>query len=45
MGVLLAAAGVAVFVVLQISTTEPDLRMILPGSQDIELEKSAYTLF
>ena len=45
MGVLLAVAGVAVFVVLQISTTDPDFRMVLPGSQAIELEKGDYTLF
>lgn len=35
----------AVFVVLQIGTTGPDFRMILPGSQEIELEKGDYTLF
>ena len=31
--------------VLQISTTDPDLRMILPASQEIELEKGDYTFF
>ncbi len=41
----MAAAGVAVFLVLQIGTTNPDLRIVLPGSQEIELEKGDYTLF
>lgn len=45
LGALLAAAGLAVFVVLQISTTDPDYRMVLPGSQEIELDKGDYTLF
>ncbi len=45
LGALLAAAGLAVFVVLQISTTDPDFRMVLPGSQEIELDKGDYTLF
>jgi len=45
LGALLAAAGLAVFVVLQISTTDPYFRMVLPGSQEIELDKGDYTLF
>ena len=45
MGALLAAAGLAVFVVLRISSTEPDFRLVLPGSQEIELDKGNYTLF
>ncbi|MCH2513433.1 MAG: hypothetical protein DSY78_01940 [Chloroflexi bacterium] len=42
---LLAAAGVAVFVVLRISSTDPSFRLILPGSQQITLENGNYTLF
>lgn len=45
LGTLLSAAGIAVFVVLQINSASPDIRMILPGSQQIELEKGNYTLF
>ena len=42
---MLAVAGVAVFVVFQISHTDPDFRMILPGSQEIDLDTGNYTLF
>ena len=45
LGALLAAAGVAVFVVLRISSTDPDFRLVLPGSKQIELDKGEYTLF
>jgi hypothetical protein len=45
LGALLAAAGVAVFVVLRISSTDPDFRLILPGSQEITMDAGDYTLF
>ena len=45
LGTLLSAAGIAVFVVLQINSTSQDIRMVLPGSQQIELEKGNYKLF
>jgi hypothetical protein len=45
LGVLLAVAGIAVFVVLQISKTDPDYRVVFPGNEDIELDEEEYTLF
>jgi hypothetical protein len=45
LGALLAVAGVAVFIVLRISSTDPNFRLILPGSQQITLDKGNYTLF
>lgn len=45
MGVLFAAGGLAGFAVLLISNTNPDLRIVLPGSLQLELEKGSYTLF
>lgn len=45
MGALFAAAGIAGFVVLLVSNTNPDLRIVLPGSHQLELEKGSYTLF
>ena len=41
MGALFAAAGIAGFVVLLVSNTNPDLRIVLPGSHQLELEKEA----
>lgn len=38
-------AGISAFAVLQISNTNPDFRLVLPGSQEIELETGDYTLF
>ena len=45
LGMLLSAAGIAVVVVLQISSTDPDFRLIMPGSQEIEMDTGEYTLF
>jgi hypothetical protein len=45
LGAMLAVTGVAVFVVFQISHTDPDFRMILPGSQQLDLDNGNYTLF
>lgn len=45
LGVLLTVAGIAVFVVLQISKTDPDFRVVFPGQEDIELDEGEYTLF
>ena len=42
---LLATAGVAAFIVLQIKDTDPDFRMILRGSQQLDLDNGSYTLF
>lgn len=42
---LLAVTGVAVFVVLRISSTDPNFRLVLPGSQQITLDEGNYTLF
>ena len=38
-------AGVAVFIVLQISKTDPDFRVVFPGTEEIELDEGEYTLF
>ena len=45
MGALFAVAEIAGFVVLLVSNTNPDLRIVLPGSHQLELEKGSYTLF
>jgi len=45
LGALFAGAGIAVFVVFQISSTNPDLRMVLPGAQQLDLDAGDYTLF
>ena len=44
-GALFAVAGIAGFVVLLVSNTNPDLRIVLPGSHQLELEKGSHTLF
>jgi len=42
--VLLAVAAITGFVVLQISKTDPDYRVVFPGTEDMELSEGEYTL-
>ena len=45
LGALFAAGGIFGFVVLLISNISPDLRIVMPGTHLVEMDKGSYTLF
>jgi hypothetical protein len=45
LGVLIAAVGITGFAFLLINNFNPDLRIVIPGSYQVEMTKGSYTLF